>query len=201
MPTKGVMYVAYGDKARREAELSMSALAQHNRLECWVVGEPAAGASLISFPQRDPGGRWAKVNLYDLSPFDLTVYLDADTRPQTDISALFDILAAGFDMVICPSRNQGSDAFWHIDPGERQVTNAECYNPVQLQGGVFGFTRSDAVSEFFQIWRSEWERWHDQDQAALMRALYRHPLRLWLLGTPWNGGAVIQHLYGRARAQ
>lgn len=195
----GVVYIAYGGEARREAEMSLSALSHYHNWPAWVIGEPIAGASLINFDRRDRGGRWAKVNLYDLSPFDYTLYLDADTRPRGDLSAIFDILRDGWDLVICPSHNQGPEAFWHIDASERQITLGEVgYLPNQLQGGVFGFSRSDPVRQFFTYWRQEWERWQANDQAALIRALHRCPLRVWLLGEAYNGGALMAHLFGKA---
>jgi hypothetical protein len=35
-------------------------------------------------------------------------------------------------------------------------------------------------------WRREWEVHAQRDQGALIRALYAHPLRIWVLGNEWN---------------
>jgi len=69
---------------------------------------------------------------------------------------------------------------------------------LSLQGGVFFFRKSPQAHAFFESWRQEWGRFGDQDQGAMLRAMALSPLRVWLLGRPWNGGAVIGHLFGRA---
>jgi len=69
---------------------------------------------------------------------------------------------------------------------------------LQLQGGMF-FYHKERCTQFFKLWREEWKHWKQQDQGALVRALYKIPLRIYLLGYPWNGGELIEHLFGRAR--
>ena len=71
-----------------------------------------------------------------------------------------------------------------------------------LQGGMFLFRKTTAMRHFFAVWRKEWKRFRQYDQGALLRALYQCPLRIWLLGRPWNGGidkSIIWHRYGTAR--
>jgi len=70
---------------------------------------------------------------------------------------------------------------------------------VQLQGGVLFWRRNEATTRLFERWRAEWARYRQQDQGALLRALYTEPVRVWLLGRPWNGGNLIEHLCGRAK--
>ena len=70
---------------------------------------------------------------------------------------------------------------------------------LQLQGGMMFWRKNERTRAFFQAWREEWERWKGQDQAALLRALHRTPLKLWLLSNEWNGGSLIEHRYGAAR--
>jgi len=150
--------------------------------------------------QVDNGGRWAKVNLNNLSPFTHTLYIDADTLVHGDLSAGFDILSDGWDAAIVPSQQQGTELLWHVTEEERQATLDELeYEPVQLQGGLFFFQKNEPVDRFFTAWRSEWLRWKGQDQGALLRALKDAPIHIWLLGFPWNGGAIVAHRYGRAR--
>ncbi len=159
-------------------------------------------ATDIPCERRDQGGRWAKVNLDRLSPYDLTLYIDADTRVRQDVSAAFELLADGWDVVVAHSAQQGDGWLWHVGEAERNVTAREIgLGGVQLQAGMIGFRKSDAVTRLFSAWRDEWERWQGQDQAALLRALYREPVRVWLLGRPWNGGAVIEHRFGAVRGQ
>ena len=197
---RGVIYIAYGEAARYEAGESIESLRRwHPLLPISVIGEPVAGAKRIPFGQCDKGGRWAKVNLYDLSPYEQTLYIDADTRVHQFLDAGFDMLADGWDMVITASGHQGSDMLWHLDEEDREATLREVGPMLQLQGGLFWFARNERIKRFFEAWRTEWLRFQGQDQGALLRALYRSPLRVWLLGRPWNGGAVVGHRFGFAR--
>ena len=197
---KGVCYIVYGANARREAEHSIKSLRQHNDLPVAVIGDRVRGANeWITFDDQNALGRWAKVNLYRLSPFDQTLYLDADTRVHGDLSSGYTILDGGCDLAICPSTKQGSDALWHVSEEERAETFRQCGRSLVLQAGVFFFRKSEGSCALFSSWREEWNRWMGQDQAALMRALIRAPTRLWLLAGEWNGGSIVSHRYGMAR--
>lgn len=158
------------------------------------------GTRQIRLEDRASFGRWAKVNLDALSPWSYTLYLDADTRIHGVLESGWAILRSGWDIAIAPSTVQGGDILWHVDEEERAATIAELgYQPLQLQGGVIFFRKCEAVKDFFAAWREEWERWRGQDQGALLRAMHRSPVRMWMLGRDWNGGALIQHRYGAAK--
>jgi hypothetical protein len=193
---RGIVYVAYGLAARRQMPLNRRALelAAMNDLPICVIDETV-------FPRRDVGARWAKLNLDTLSPFESTLYLDADTRVRADIRVGFDILADGFDLVITPSSSQGSRLFQHVGESEREYTFERLQNPfpLQLQGGVFWFRKSVRTLILFSVWRREWEQYGDQDQAALLRALDAAQVRTWLLSGEFNGGSLVDHYFGQAR--
>ncbi len=191
---EGAVVIAFGKVAQAEALKCNNAWFEYHTKPLSIFEQPAPG--MISAQ----ASRWAKVNLDNISPYERTLYLDADTRTQADLSAGFDMLEDGFDLVITPSSNQGEDCLWHVQEPERQQTIDELgYLPLQLQAGVFFFRKSTAVLTFFEAWREEWERYRDQDQAAFLRALKRCPLKMWLLGRPWNGGSLIDHRFGACR--
>jgi hypothetical protein len=202
---RGVVYVAYGGPARREAAASIQSLLKRNRLPVTVLSDrPLLSTTHVYAPDEDKGARWAKLNLNLLTPYDHTLYLDADTRVHSDLSAGFEILADGWDLVITPSVNQidTQDWLWHCDAGDRAETvTAWGFFPLTLQGGVFYVARNERTDALFAEWRAEWRRYRNQDQGALLRALRRVPVKVWLLGRPWNGkgGAVVEHLFGAAR--
>lgn len=144
--------------------------------------------------------RFIKTHLVALSPYRQTLYLDADCRVLKSVMAGFRALDDGWDLAITPSSNQGDDLFWHVGDEERSHTLFDVgHEPVQLQGGVCWFRKSQRVRDLFAAWREEWARWQDQDQAALVRALHRSPVRVWLFGRYYNGGAGVAHQFGRAR--
>jgi len=57
---------------------------------------------------------------------------------------------------------------------------------LQYNGGMFAFRRCDRTKRFFEIVNEEYEKWAARDQGALVRALYRHPLRMFVLCNQWN---------------
>jgi hypothetical protein len=194
--TRGVCLIAYGDKAEREAHECLASLRQFHD---W----PYIIASRLEHPKdydNIQASRYAKVTLDLWSPFSDTLYLDADTRVQGDLSVGFEMLDDGFEMLITHSAAQGRENMWHVAPDEREATYQEwrCGSILQLQGGVFWFRKSVNVGNFFEAWRREWMRWRQFDQAALLRALRVAPVRMHILGRPFNGGAVVQHRHGRA---
>lgn len=202
------MFVAYGRPAVDQARLAIESLhALDATFPALVIGEAEAEVlaerpfvSHFYHMERDRGGRWQKLNALEASPFDLTVYLDADTRVRAPLDAGFAALENGWDLAIAPSSCQGDRMLWHVGQAEKMATLASwpC-RPLQLQGGVMFFRRSKAVETFFERWREEWMRYEGQDQAALLRALIRTRLKIWLLGWPWSNGAVVGHLFGRAK--
>jgi len=147
-------------------------------------------------------GRWAKVNLLPLSPFERTLYLDADTRVRGRLDAGFRILDDGWELVIVPSEGQ-SQPLHSLTEEERRVTQDELADgwPLMLNTGVMWFRRTDGTERLFAEWRREWERFRLHDQGALLRALEKHPVKVWLLGPDFNShrGTVVEHRFGKAR--
>ena len=119
------------------------------------------------------------------------LYLDADTEIIASIQFLFDLLKDGWDFVIC--KNPGR--FHVASQMERGDNNDECDATfrelgtdqlIQLNGGVFAFQRNERTHKFFTSWHKEWLKYGKRDQAALLRALNRHPVKMYVLGGQWN---------------
>lgn len=222
MITKGVYYVAYGRQARDQLTIALTSL--HKVHPSWPVsvvsneypprGPGIPAVNWIQFDDVDPGARWAKLNMDLLSPYDWTVYWDADTRARYPMDGGWRLLEAGWELLIAPSMAQSDQLFDHIvelgvidargvneGEAELEASIAEIGGrPIlALQGGAIWFRKTPAIKAFFQTWRTEWERWRNQDQAALVRALRRCPVKLWLLSNDWNGGALMGHYHSRAR--
>jgi len=198
---RGFVYVAYGDRARREVHFSIQALRRLNDYPFTIISDQVvAEYPHIYHADTDPGARLVKLNMDLLSPFDETIYLDADTRPNTDFTPLFDILDDGWELVIALNQAQDQKWLWNITPPDRQFTLQTLdYKAMALQGGLIGFRKTEAVHQFFTVWRSEWARFTSKDQGALLRALHISPVKLWVLGSLWNGGALMAHNSGKAR--
>ncbi|MCB0196370.1 MAG: hypothetical protein KDJ65_30740 [Anaerolineae bacterium] len=199
---RGVIYVAYGEKALSEARLSIKSLKKHNpSLSVTVIADQALpGVNWIEFDKPGPGARWAKLMIDVLSPYEQTLYLDADTRIHGDITAGFEILR-DWDIAIAPSARQGTDCLGHLpgDDKQRTLEQIKMKQPLNLQAGVLFFKKSIQVSRLFDQWRVEWSISKDQDQGALLRALWKAPVKVWLLSGEWNGGQLVEHRFGAAR--
>lgn len=191
----GVCMIAYGKKARQMAYQCQKALLEYHR---WPVavdeGQRVDCPPGYNDVQRS---RYSKTCLLDWSPFDQTLYLDVDTQVNGDIGVGFEMLGDGYDLVITPSTQQGTEALWHIGVEERLMTLFNMPEPLQLQGGVFWVRRCAATEQLFRLWRYEWLRWEQYDQGALLRALFQSPVRVYLLGRAFNGGALVAHHYGQ----
>jgi hypothetical protein len=197
-----VLYVCYGPKAENEARLSRGSLTNYHDWPVLAVSDRTQGwAKTHSFVTTGRPGRGAKVYLDKLSPWDDTLFLDADTRVWGDLSVGFRLLERGWDFVMVPSDERFQD-FHNAAPDERGTTLSELPgDPLTLNTGVMWFRKTPRVNRFFAEWRRQWNRWRDVDQAAFARALELRPMALFVLGWPFNGtggGTVVQHRFGMA---
>ena len=193
--SEAIVWIAYGEKANDMARASKaSALEWSNLPQRVITHEIGAVSSKIA-------SRYSKTTLLRQMGFDRMLYLDADTLVRQDISTPFAMLADGWDIVMAPSTNQGDDLMWHIQEAEREATlQALGYRPLALQCGVMWIARNERTERLFDAWHEEWLQYGDEDQAAFLRALARVPVKVWLLGHAWNGGAIIEHRFGACRS-
>lgn len=193
MIAQGVLYIAFGEKARASCIRSIETVrAFLPQMAVAVVSDtPLKGVEFhIYRPEVDPGARTWKTQIYALSPFDETLYLDADTEVVSSPTAGFALLRF-VDIVLsldCDRRVGEKHNAQHV-PEERAATLAE----VGLDGdllyynsGVIFFRRSARALALFAAWHEEWLRWQKHDQLALARAFYRCPTRVATLREEWN---------------
>lgn len=200
----GACYIAYGPNAHNAMQESKKSLLKHNAIDVAICSDQST--HIADMPIRYDNvqrSRWAKVNLDLWSPFDYTLYLDADTKVNGDITAGFELLVNGWDVAISASENQYPRLLWHCSERDKEDTFKilGSREVLQYQAGVFFFRKSDAVKMLFENWRNEWLKYKEQDQGALLRALATSPVSIMLLGNDWNSinGGLISHLFGRAR--
>jgi hypothetical protein len=204
---RGVIYVAYGVKALKEARRSIASLAKvHPGLPVLVVTDQrmkeTATISVHLDTEPRPGlpGRWAKTHLDELTRWNYTLFLDADTVVHGSLAVGFMLLNRGYDLVMVPSRPQGEEILGHLSEAERVQTLEEVPGAVQLNTGVMWFNL-ETVAPLFSEWRTEWKRWHGPDQGAFLRALARVPTAIALLGLSYNSlhGRVVEHRFGACK--
>lgn len=193
---RGVLYVAYGDPARRCAQGAIASFRQHMPdVPIALVSDSPLGCEDIYIEHKDEdiGGRSAKTQIDCLAPreWQYILYLDADTEVIAPIDYLFQAVEDGFDFVICknPGKYHTSRQMIRSDNKDEcdfTFTSIGSDELIQLNGGVFCYQRNDRTRAFFETWHSEWRRWGKRDQAALLRALFEHPMKMMVLGSEWN---------------
>lgn len=191
---RGMYCVAFGEPSRECVVTCIESFKAHN------PGVPVALASTeplgpedIFIPREDLdiGGRQAKLAVYRETDWEYTLYLDADTECVESVEFVYGLLADGWEAVICRDMDK-----YHVARMMKRPDNQEEYEytmdtigtgeVMQYNGGVFAFRRCENVERFFNLWNAEWRRYGARDQGALLRALHRNPVRLFVLGNEWN---------------
>jgi len=211
---RGIVYMAFGDNAKKEVDEAIASLEEHCNLPTFVVDEMAYGGKCFGSPHEGhcsghhiflPG--LVKPHLWELSPFSQTLYLDADTRVKADVTPLFEILGSGYDLAIVPGQAAKFVRDTDFAPNELETTLTELGTGLLFyyNSGVLLWNKNDRTQELFQLWHDEWQRFHNWDeQMALMRALWRSDVKFMTLPQCWNQrtleGAMIFHDTGNKRA-
>ncbi len=192
----GLLYVVEGDAYRRLAEFSIqSARIWNPGIEVAVVGAKIPGTRHVAAP--DPcgwGARAWKVRMADMTPFERTVFLDADTVICGRLDPLFDALDR-YDVALAldPSADVRGDFHLARDDWRETVRRVSPAVP-HYNTGVIAW-KADA-KPLFDAWADEWRRFESKDQGAFMRAVETVNPRLLTLGAQWNGprdGSYIWH--------
>jgi len=226
--TIGIVYMCFGAKAATEVRKSMASLRNLGvSIPVCVVGDtPVKGAQFIEWTGESPfdpnqrqnfqfrAGR-IKPFLVGLTPFERTLYIDADTEFMSDIVKGFGFLGE-YDMALAEELlsigklYNKERAGWEINIAERDQTIKELGgdpNRKFLNSGVIFFRKNAQVTALFEAWHSQWLRFQQWDeQLALMRALHECPVKYKALSVDWNHphrhlAKIIFHNYGRGVAR
>lgn len=191
-----VVYVAYGTQARECAQRAMVSLRdQMPGLPVCLVSDAKIGLEdvFIEHADTDIGARSVKTKINELVPekYQYILYLDADTEVVQPIGFIFDLLADGWEFVICINPAQYALAREmrrpdNLDEIEETFALLGTDEILQYNGGVFAFRRNERTALLMSEWHREWDRYGKRDQAALDRALYTNPVRVYTLGNEWN---------------
>ena len=221
----GIIYMSFGEKAAAAVRESAASLRRVGlQIPVCVIGStPAEGLPFVEWTGKSPFDASERTNfqfragrvkplLYELSPFDRTLYLDADTQFVDDILPGFEALGE-YDIAIARENLTLQQLYnkklagWEINLQERDATVKELGagpNVFFLNSGVFFFRKSPAVQAGMARWHEAWMEWQQWDeQLAFMRAFYRTPeARVKILDPEWNcpdkkQGIFIFHNYGR----
>lgn len=183
MKNKGCIYIATGEIYTKMSLASAKSLKKHNpNLEVHLftdqhdINSPHIdGLTLISNPHYR-----SKVDYIHQSPFDQTLYLDADTFVLTDLMDLFELLDR-FDIALTHNR------FRNLP-----ICLQTWKNPVpkpfpQFNSGVILFQKSPTVIDFLKGWQSAFHQaGFKLDQVTLRELLWQSSLRPYVLPPEYN---------------
>jgi len=134
----------------------------------------------------------AKVTLLSQTPYDRTIFLDADTYICGDLDSMFDLLDK-FDLAIA------HDTFRSYVRGNTEILKLVQRIPgsfPMFNSGVIAFKKTQAVRQFLEKWQSLYERDSEldtlsgkgfcQDQPPFREALYYSNVHFTVLPTEYN---------------
>lgn len=221
--TVGIIYMAFGDKAATAVKRSVATLKRIGySYPVVVVGDrPVDGFQFIQWDGVPPFDYTEKKNfqfragrikpfLYEKSPFDRTLYIDADTEFIQDIYAGFEMLDRN-EMAITKEYLTVGELYnkklagWEINLEERDYTIKQGISPKEnfINSGVIFFKACFNCQQVFDGWYREWNKFKQWDeQLALMRSINLSTVKVTRLEPCWNDPSpkkdtIIFHNYGR----
>ncbi len=180
--SEGVLYVALGRRYLEAAQVSARSVRSVTPRAPIAIAtdEPSPTGFDAVVPLAESDGYRAKVLGMLASPFDKTLFLDADTYAAADVAEPFQLLDA-FDLAAAHAPNRVTlplddvpDAF------------------PELNTGVVAFRRNTTVERFLRAWLEEYDRLiplqpRSRDQPAFRRTLYAATdVRFTVLPTEFN---------------
>lgn len=185
--SRGVLYIATGEKYGELAALSARSVMRHNpALPIYI--HRCSGEGLES--------RVAKLSMDLISPFDETIFMDCDTLVGCRIEDELHkhILSSDFAMALDFGPKTCGEVLRHrwfnrvVDKSVLRHTDGVVPKHMpHFNTGVIVFKKTEATKAAFLEWRTIWNsRPPAQDQLAFMEMLHKTGFRPDLLGPEWN---------------
>lgn len=188
----GVIYVAFGDRAIDCCKKSIETLRQMHGdlLNVAVISDRVLAEADIPIVRKDVSSlaREYKTRVYWYSPFQYTLYLDADTEIVGDVACGFHSLLNGWDMAAAFDFRETLADIDHLQPEDKEFTigHVGAQYATHYNTGVLFFRKNEAVRDLFLLWHSEWRRFRHYDQGAFVRAIHGSQVKVWTLAPEWN---------------
>jgi hypothetical protein len=200
-PSLGVVYLCFG-----EVYLQLTALSISQLRRCGYAGPIRILTNARSFDFRDRSCEVLRVpsvgtgfatrhykTQINKFAFDTTLLLDADAIPIAAIGHIWRELRFADVCMSLDLHPDIRDLVMKSEKGrERRIPEYSYMNELGLMehpfysSGVMLFRRNAATDELFELWHEEWNRFQDEDQLALVRALARTNCRVHTLAPRWN---------------
>lgn len=185
--SRGVLYVATGKKYIDSAIHSARSVRKHNpelaihlfsNWEEYGFDFRKSPVPFTSFDTVDSPHHHSKVDYSMRTPYDRTLFLDADTIVLGDINSLFDLLDR-FDIALAHAPNRTT-----------RLNNWKFTVPVsfpQFNTGVMVYNRSEKVMKFLQDWiEAYYQAGFRSDQITFRELIWLSDLRVATLPPEYN---------------
>lgn len=181
--TSGVVYIVSGEKYTQQALLSARSVKQYSpQLKVHLFTDQTGLADPCADSQghiEHPHVR-SKVDYLHQSPFDRTLYLDADTRIVSDITSVFDLLDR-FDLAIAHAHQRNHFATQQI----WRVAIPDSFP--QMNGGVLLYNNKPATLQLLRDWQNAYHASSfAKDQVTLRELIWSSDLRITILPPEYN---------------
>ena len=181
--TRGVVYVACGEPFVEAASASARSVREHSpslAIHLYADRVDRADPLFDGVTRIEKPHRRSKVDCLVDTPFQRTLYLDADTSVVDDISEMFEILDR-FDLAIAHAHRRNH-------PDTRTTWNLELPASFpQLNGGVLLFRRNERVLDLLGAWRDAYhEAGFAKDQVTLRELIWNSDVRVHILPPEYN---------------
>ena len=231
----GIIYMAFGEQSARAVKHSVGTLRERgSEIPVAVVGTtPVRGTDFIQWNGHTPWydkeedkthrffAGYVKPFLYSLSPYDYTLYIDADTEFRRNPLCGFELLqqedfliyqappgAASIRIVQNKKLFNGFSIKCAMDTIEDALKNGEP-EPGVICSGIIFFKKSPSVNQLFKDWYSEWLKYFAWDeQLPLIRVMRKHKdVKIGILSSHWNCNTedlrkqIIHHEWGKGAAR
>jgi len=177
----GAVYVATGKNYTEMAAMSAKSLKTHCpeiRVHIFTDCDiDSYGCFDSSTKISDPHIRSKVDYIYD-TPYQRTLFLDADTRICEDITPMFDLLNR-FDIALAYDYGRGR---------QRQKTlNAGQASFLPMNSGVILYKSTEPVIKFLKTWQKAYHNEGSKhDQYTLRKLLWLSDLKVWVLAPEYN---------------
>jgi len=178
---QGVIYVATGEKYVEMAASSARSLKTHcPNLPIHIFTEidiSSYGCFNSSTKILDPHFR-SKVDYIYETPYQRTLFLDADTRIFEDITPMFELLDR-FDIALAYDYGRGRQ--------RQKKLNSGLSSFLPVNSGVILYKSTSSVLEFLKTWKKAYhEEGNKHDQYTLRKLLWLSDLKVWVLAPEYN---------------
>lgn len=187
--TNGIIYIAFGDKCLKEFEYSVKSVRRfYDELPISLLtNRPYENKYVDDVRFINPKDIRVKQDfLYD-SPYENTLYLDADTKIIGSIIEIFGLMKR-FDLAATHDLIRKDKKKSKVYPDYALIPDGF----PEFAGGVILFKKSPIVKKFFEIWKKNYAIWYDltkevRDQPSFRVSLWQcSDLRIHTLPSEFN---------------